>query len=275
MAHPNENNATSQVKPDRGSRRSGNIHFIIALVVVCLTGVAINLYKPSGVRVNSEYRLISLPEKIGPYELIDVKEFDEDLVRALGIGTSYDKERLPNRRSSWYGVGFYADQREGQNQLWRMEIFYYTGLRDNVPHVPERCLDAGGVTVVSRDIVPLKSVAARAPWDKDVEFRRVYYRFSGTGGGVGARDGAEYYIFSVNGKPYNSPDRVRFELAKPTVTYSYFAKIQFAAISSVGIESAAAADDAAGEFINVMLPSMLNTLPTADDIEAMKQNEQI
>ncbi len=286
MCQPSEKTATSQMQSTRESRRSGRIHFVIALVVVCLMGVGIHLYKrpeaqpiewPKGVRVNRDFRLISLPKQVGPFELIDEKEFDEDLIRALGIGTGYDKERYPTRRSSWYGIGFYADRRKGQAepfQYWRMEIFYYTGLRDNVPHVPERCLDAGGVSVLSREIVPFKSLAARPPWDKDVKFRRVHYRFSGAGR-IGSREGAEYYIFSVNGEPISSSDRVRLELANPTITYSYFAKIQFTALSSEGIESAATADEAAGEFINVMLPSMLNTLPTADDIDDLKRNEQI
>ncbi len=286
MSQPSETAAISQKNKNRDSSRSGGIHFFIALVVVCLIGVGIYLLKrpealpiewPGGVRVNSEFRLISLPEKVGPFELVDHKVFDEDLIRALGIGTSYDKERLPHRRSSWYGVGFYADQRKDQgkaSQLWRMEIFYYTGLRDNVPHVPERCLDAAGVTVLSRETVLFKSLAAREPWDKDVKFRRVHYRFTGSGGNE-SRDGAEYYVFSVNGKPFSSSDIVRLKLAMPTITYSYFAKIQFTALSADGIESADQADEAAGEFINVMLPSMLNTLPMADDIEKLKRNEQI
>lgn len=286
MCQPSEKIATSQTQPTRDSRRSGSIHFVIALVVVCAIGVGIHLYKrpeakpiewPRGVRVNSDFRLISLPKKVGPFELIDVRELKEDVVRALGIGTGYDKERYPFRQSSWYGTAYYADRRKGQAEpfrLWRMEIFYYTGLRDNVPHVPERCLDAGGVSVLSRETVQFKSLAAPEPWDKDVEFRRVHYRVSGPGN-IGSREGAEYYIFSVNGTPYSSSDRVRVELAMPNVTYSYFAKIQFAASSSGGVEGAEAADAAAGEFINVMLPSMLNTLPMADDIEDLKRNEQI
>ncbi len=265
---------------------AANVHFLIATVLLLCVAAGIHAFRrvdrqpvpwPEGTSVGSDFRLLTFPERLGPFKLVDGGEitFDEDIMRALGLGSSYDKDRHPLRRSNWYINRVYEDTRVSDRnnpyRYWRLEVYYYTGMRDNVPHVPERCLIAGGVEVLDRTNVSFNIPAARAGWDDAVKFRRVHYRRR-SAGGFAARDGAEYYTFSLNGVPETRWERVRLDLSLPWVRHCFFAKIQFAPFApsgAGGIKSAAEADLEAEKFMNVFLPAVLRVLPTHSDVERL------
>jgi len=275
-------------------------HFVIASVILATTAVgwsvAIDQLRlvinkqpvpwPDGVVVSEDFRLISLPDTLGPFEKVtgdgvldknpdgtprldgqpDGEEIlRKDVMETLGVGTSFDELRRDRRRSNWYVSRIYRDTRKNSRYLyWQLMVTYYTGGMDRVPHVGERCLVAGGLTVTASERVDFKVPAARSPWDTSLPFRRVQYERPG---GPDMRDmqHAEYYTFSLNGRPEDSWTSVRRELAKPWRKYCYFAKIQFRPIGEV--RDVAVADECAQDFLNYMLPGMLAALPMPSDID--------
>jgi len=272
--------------PARTSHR-GLVHFFVALALLASVAVGIYAFQrperlpvpwPKGVRVDQQYRLITFPDRIGPYRLKDAGDvtFDEDIMRALGLGTSYDQDRRPKRCSNWYINRVYEDTRITEPtdpyKYWQFEIYYYTGLQDTVPHVPEICLEAGGVKVLGRENVLLRIPTARTGWDGGIAFRRIHYQRIGIGGRAG-HQGVEYYVFSLNGKPETRREKVRLELSYPWVRHCFFAKIQFAPTGRGGIASVAQADAKAEEFMTFFLPVALRMLPTESDISRLDAAE--
>jgi len=228
---------------------------------------------PDAVRVNRQFQLISFPEKVGPFERFDDGEpLGEDIMRTLSIGTTYDRDRYARRRSNWYLSRVYRDTRlaedDNRYRYWQVQMYYYTGMRDTVPHVPLRCLQAAGNTVLKQENVTFQIPAARSGWDEGVKVRRVHFRTAALRGLPG-QEGAEYYVFSLNGHPETRWEKVRLALSYPWVRHCYYAKIQFAPMG--GIAGAAEADAATEEFLNVFLPVFLRYLPTAETVEQLDE----
>ena len=152
----------------------GNPHFLVALVFLAATAGTIRLFKwveklpvpwPEGVEVNENFQMTSLPKKFGNRFVMVEKDpnnqksfvgervIEESVLKDLSIGTYLDEQRRPKRCSNWYVARVYRDTESGENgtslySYWLLEVYYYTGVRDKVPHVPERCLRAGGVGVL-------------------------------------------------------------------------------------------------------------------------------
>ena len=93
------------------SGRRGTAHFVIALASLGLIAAGIYLFKapisqpvpwPDSVVVTDSYEMISLPDEIGPFRLPDKNgrvTLKEDVLKSLGLDTSYDRMRQPQRRS--------------------------------------------------------------------------------------------------------------------------------------------------------------------------------
>jgi len=140
---------------------------------------------------------------------------------------------------------------------------YYTGGLDMVPHVPERCLIAAGMTLLGGDDVRLHVPRAPEPWNVPITFRRIRYEVPRL-----SRRGAQYYVFSLNGYPEAKWTAVRSKLSRPWGKYAYFAKIQFEPVGQVTDMNKA--DDVANEFMGYVLPEALKTLPTPQDLERLE-----
>lgn len=250
-----------------------NWAFVLAVVLLALTMVGIRMENwvekeavpwSQTVKVDHDYRMLSMPETVGSLVAIRYNDpneaLTEELVKALGMGVGRDPERLSQRKSNWYAIQRYVDKRN--QQVWQMELFYYTGIDDKVPHVPERCLAAAGAKVLGSDSLEWNLGASAAPWPEKVPIRRTRYLTQASSG-----ERVSYYTFSLNGKPENDWRMIRAYLAKPWVRYCYFAKIQ---IYPVGIiTSTAAVDAAAQDVLRQCLPELLKLLPSAADVEAL------
>jgi len=278
----------------------GMVHFLIAAGILILAasgweviikGFKIPLDKkavpwPANVQVNAtDFYLESLPEKLGHYVLAQDGELFEgkkdgvpdglvilkkDVMETLGVGTGFDKKRYPARESNWYFASIYVDQRRKGNdpfRYWQLEITYYTGGLDLVPHVPDICLVAGGATLLGNSKAMFTIPTAPAPWDEPLTFVRVGYELPDDLK-LSSQRYVQYYIFSLNGQPETSRNTVRLKLANPFgSSYSYFAKIQFAPRGAV--TDTAQADAAAEEFLLNVLPSVLAQLPLPREIEEL------
>ena len=281
-------------------------HFIISVAILLSIFVAINLLKgvvkqpvpwPEDMLVDGDFRLLNFSGRFGPYvkvtadggyyrtaagePILDGKQdgeliFERDILRTLGIGTSYDKKRYDNRSSNWYVARIYEDSRvtdpNSPYRFWRMEIYYYTGLKDKVPHVPLRCLEAGGAKVLSHEKVPFTFPTGGEPWNGQIGFQRAHWQRVNPDGS--SRQGVEYYVFSLNGQPARKWEYVRFKMALPGPRYNYFAKIQFAPAGYSSFTDLAEADRAAAEFIKYALRAALETLPDAADVERINEKNE-
>lgn len=284
--------------------RGGWVHFAIAAGILAATAIgfewtitALKLVTekkaipwPAGTTVDpNTFRLENLPTEVdGRFvlvadgELPGVKNGDlpdgeifvnDTEMEILGMGTDWDRARISERRSNWYIVRLYRDKTKPANHpllYWRLEVYYYTGALDTVPHVPERCLVVGGATLVDSADTILQVPQAPGPWGEPLAFRRTLYEVSDRRSS-GVRQFVQYYLFSLNGKPESSWEKVRLGLTSPFLRYCYFAKVQFAPLGEV--TDVGEADRAAGDLMNCFLPIVLRNLPTPEDIEALKAIE--
>jgi hypothetical protein len=261
--------------PLRAWARS-NSSFLIVLAVLLCTAAGLRKWVerepvpwPEGVEVNEKFRMTSLPTRMGSFVMVPGSGADiaEDIMKSLMIGTSTDKERRPRRRSNWYAVATYRDERVTDERApfrdWRLEMYYYTGVRDRVPHVPERCLTAAGATVQRPVEVKFQISDPNSAWTPEAAFQRTDYVVEGQG--KRREEGSEYYVFSLNGEPENSWEKVRLELSYPWVKYCYFAKIQFTPLFGAGDRQEA--DRRSRDFVNQCLPRLLRFLPTRQDVD--------
>jgi hypothetical protein len=283
----------------------GNRHFLAAAVILASAAVgwsvAVRVLKivtrkeavpwPAGVVVDEDFRMTSLPDKIGPYEFVaedgeihrdretgePVKDgrpdgdasVDEETMDLLKIGTGTDERNLPKRKSNWLAIRQYRDSRVAPRhplRYWRAEIYYYTGGGDLVPHVPEICGPAGGAVHLGSQDVQISLPDAPGPWGSGaIGFRRARFQKIELNGATSQY--VQYYVFSLNGHPESNRNMVRLRLTSPFVRHAYFAKIQFGPLGSVVDQREA--ERAAKEFARHFLPEALKALPMPADLERL------
>jgi hypothetical protein len=173
---------------------------------------------------------------------------------------------------NWYYAAMYRDT-NAPGVLVQVYVTYYTGLLDAVPHVPERCLVAGGGSVLADQSQSIDlAMTAVAPewagqWLKLKAYRTAYEVRAGSGMGA-----CQYHLFSMNGLPTDRWEEVRINLAKPWLKYCYFAKVQVAVFSAQNGQplrpepDMAASDRACREFLDRALPVILRFLPSAGTV---------
>ena len=243
-----------------------------------------------------------MPDSFGPYEAISEGDplyrrddnqdgpdriIREDSLGLLGMRTIYnDDERRAQRRSNWYGIRLYRDTRESQFspfRYWQLEIYYYTGLRDQIPHVPNICLNAAGATGIKQDSIVFRAPEAREPWNGDLRYQRVSYATRQQGGGE--VPGVTYYILGLNDEPVSTRTAnaarliIRYRLSSRDV-YNYFVKIQFSPLGGGQLALGGRrfelerADQAAQDFVESFLPVIVEFLPTGEFIKELEQAEE-
>jgi len=191
-----------------------------------------------------------------------------EVLESLAIGTALDSARHASRTSTWYVSRIYIDRSKVAGQRyrsWKLDVTYYTGSLDKVPHVPERCLRAAGMQITRTGSVAFASPGTAAPWQDEVTCRYVEFedpRRSWKNINV------QYYVFSLNGRPQSDWMKVRATMSSVFGKYAYFAKIQFGPGGEIG--SPGEARKAAEEFVRYMLPEVLKTLPMPEDIERLQ-----
>ncbi len=181
-------------------------------------------------------------------------------------------------------------------QAVMVHVAYYTGIIDAVPHVPDRCLAAGGWVAVGlpRNLpLPLDQTG----WVADPDHRNLStglpyslltYPHHVTGDDVTVRMpvgefklrtseflGGEHldqrifagYFFIANGQTTPSPEGVRRFAFDLSTEYAYYAKIQFTMFVS---EDATLEDFAAtvADLANELLPELMWCLPDWAEVES-------
>lgn len=238
---------------------------------------------PAGVRVSDDFRLLTLPTRLGPFARVETPgeifrdangsprdpnwpdgeiQFDETLRENLGIGTG-DRALFAKRCSNWYVSRIYRDTRKPPGHgYWSLDVYYYTGGKERVPHIPDVCLQAGGSELLGTDVMKFPADPNLAsPWNGPVEYCRTSYQRPRDN-----RRFAVYYTFSLNGQPEADREIVRLKLSSLFQRYGYFGKIQFGPFFAYGTEQT---EDDAQEFMKYALPAVLETLPSQEDMKKL------
>ncbi len=243
-------------------------HFLVAAVLLLAAIISWNtaqekwkfylikmpVVPPATVKVDKKYHVTNFPAKIGSYELVEQsdKPVREDMLEELGTAKN---------KNNWYYMGLYLDKKA--NQYVQFSVLYYTGLQDAVPHVGERCAMAAGGSIdygacgnmpVMCETIP---AAWKRAWSKINVYRTVY--------GTNKGRFVQYHVFSMNGEPTESWEKVRLTLSKPWVKYCYFAKIEIAL--PVPDLPEKTGDEICQKFLSCALPVVLPYLPTGQDVE--------
>jgi hypothetical protein len=226
---------------------------------------------------------------MGPYEYVsadgelfllkDGKPDGEGKVKAdemglLSIGTHTDQNNLPLRRSNWLSIRTYRDTRRAERdplRYWRLEVYYYTGGVNAVPHVPENCAVASGAYWLGTKSMPITIGGLDGEWGgENLLFQRALFERTNMGGEVTGQF-VQYYIFNVNGQPRSDRNEVRLALGSLFVKHAFFAKIQFAPQPVYSLPNPFEADKAAGDFVKHFMPHILKTLPTVEDVARLDE----
>lgn len=199
------------------------------------------------------------------------------------------------------GTDLYLDRylADGDRRI-NVHVAYYTGMIDDVPHVPERCWDANGLTQsISPRIVDLDIEVEGATLDGSPVNRATgepYPRVDVLNLGrpvpvhlpVGdaqmtvtqfdiddknpRRKQVGGYFFIANGRMAPSAGDVRMMAFDPSEKYAYYCKIQLTYVGS--IQSGEPDDAVVDEFIDIaedliprLLPEVMNCLPDWPSIE--------
>jgi hypothetical protein len=134
----------------------------------------------------------------------------------------------------------------------RIHIAYYTGGVDTVPHIPERCMLAGGFDPVGRTQAELDL--------GDRQLRCSFVQFQERAGHAAPLTFNVAYLFQVNGDyEHDAVTGVRKRLQDLSERYAYFAKIELMTQSPQG--SAEQARASMGDFLRYALPEIERVLP--------------
>ncbi len=266
---------------------------LIALMVVSAIGFragvsTLNLYlrkEPVALRE----ALDTLPTKLGRWKRVGVdSRLGEAMTESLGTKLYLDRQ---------YALG--GDPSKG---LVTVHIAYYTGMVDAVPHVPERCWGAAGLTMVDQPhdvVIPID----RTQWDMSsgpvnqatgerypvarvtnpvtrIE-EKVLLPIGETAMSVTIFQDANSpntrlvggYLFVANGRVTPSPYVVRTYAFDLSSRYAYYCKVQFSALLPQGEGALELWTQFASELLTELLPPLMRRLPDWSTIETAQPKE--
>ncbi len=215
-------------------------------------------------------------QKDGPDQILDVAQ-----VEALGTSRYLTREYI----------------REDELSVrMLLHIAYYTGMIDPVPHVPDRCFTAGGLSIKNLPSnlplpidttmwreVPEKINTSTGRPDRSVESRMPFtgeaievlmpignFRIRTTEFEDQTRPHLRIfagYYFIANGRITPSPDGVRLLAFNLNDKYAYYCKVQFTIVGDRKLDQEAFVRIAA-EFTDGLLPELMRCLPDWSEIES-------
>ena len=141
----------------------------------------------------------------------------------------------------------------------KVHIAYYTGAVDTVPHIPDRCMVAGGFDPAGKAVATLDLGDGRAMKTSFVQFEQH------AGRATRPMTISIAYFFQVNGDyEYDAITGVRKRLQNLFEKYGYFAKIECMTASPDG--AAEPAQAAMAEFLTSAMPAIERVLPDWSEV---------
>jgi hypothetical protein len=211
------------------------------------------------------------------------------------------------------GTDKYLDRKyESDGELLIVHVAYYTGMIDDVPHVPERCWDAAGLSqsmvatvfdlavdypAATTEGSPINGATGK-PYpriesidavgnvvpihlpvgDADGVVRMTVTEFENARGDPSSRQVGGYF-FIANGRIAPSARDVRFMAFDPSEKYAYYCKVQ---LSYLGRLVAGEPDDAvvkrfieaAEDMLPRLIPEVMKCLPDWPSVEERTRRER-
>ncbi len=281
----------------KGKDRRGAVLFhpavIVPLAVMVLAAVSLGWYiRANGLRITKlpiypkdNLQLRSIPDTLPPTGEARWKQIGPD--RQMGaeeiaaLGSANAISRVYQR----------VDTIGTSNPVaFELHAVYYTGMIDAVPHVPERCVVAGGgamsasprITRVPLDLSPESGVLKETREDGSVRYSDrsgVTYQRIPLPRGVenlamnisafeqfsSDQDIWAGYFFIANGGVVASASGVRGLAYQLDSEYAYYAKVQF---SSTTVDSAEELAELAADALRDLFPEIMRCVPNWDEVEA-------
>lgn len=129
-------------------------------------------------------------------------------------------------------------------------VTYYTGVQDQVPHVPEECMFQGGMTQESDTMLTFKLPRL----GQDVQVRRLSFN---TPRQLGQRSYV-YYTICVNGEFHGDRQPVRIKMAHPLESHLYYSKVEIS-LDGSGVDNPARFDEQAAEIFDRALTELFKS----------------
>jgi len=257
---------------DSGVRRT----FILGVLVMVIGGIGFSvLANTLNVHLQKQpiqlrESLSLLPSAVGDWQLKHDQAFDAAYLEQLG--TPFAISRV------------YQKQKGG---LVQFHLAYYTDTIDAIPHVPDRCLVAGGLNprtaepenltwqlqVEGAEVDPDRTLDGE-PWQQvevdavgsgsmkvhlpigEPQIRTMEFFDSNA---PGERIWAGYF-FIANGRMTPSPGGVKLTSFMGPDVHAYYCKVQIILIGGGGFDEGAFLDEAS-EFLSLVMPSLMRSLP--------------
>lgn len=260
--------------------------FISSIVLLVIGGAAFQAVA-SWLNVHLRSEAIALrqplsltPSTLGSWHMAQDLQLDTATTEQLGTNS--------------YISRIYVNRARPDMPALQFHVAYYTGQVDSVPHVPDRCIEAGGMVQESPapENLPFDMIAAE--WATDDaheidgqavpylsmedpltgEFDRVHlpvgeqlYRhieFSDPKNS-GARIHAGYF-FIANGRWCASPSAVKMTAFTGGDKHAYYCKVQIVATGGEAFDKQAFIDYSVA-FLEPMLPQIMRLLPDWPDVQ--------
>jgi hypothetical protein len=266
----------------------------LAVVVACLVMVGSGLgFRVAVQQLNIYLRKESVPLR---QHFSNIPRTLAGRWQAVGEDGRMDEATLETLGTDLYVSRTYRSLEDEDGPRVQLHIAYYTGLIDAVPHVPDRCMVAGGFVpqaLASNVDVPIDE----SDWRPDPgainlataePYRTMTFADAVTGRAVTVRmpvgafqlrvtpflhpdapDARVYagYLFVANGRTTPQPERIRLLAFDRTDKYAYYCKIQVTVIGGPGFEQAAFIE-VAGAFLSDLLPELMRCLPDWYEVES-------
>ena len=287
----NASETTLTLKPAASPRRRW-IALATVATVLLVGAVGLNAtvgamklsFKKQAVPLRQPIR--SLPADMGPWVQVTFDErFSAEIEAELGTLDYIDRwyvdktkadaavraewEAAP-RRTEELGAKLMASAKANDPlSAVKLHIAYYTGGVDTVPHIPDRCMVAGGFAPTNREVadLSLSDGSATAAFERDaltVSFTQ-FQENRGENRKPVTLDVA--YVFQVNGAyEYDAITGVRKRLQNLLESHGYFAKIELLTVAED--MDAAPAKAAMGRFLGHALPEIEAILPDWEQVTA-------
>lgn len=286
---------SSHDRSDRDRRGMVLLHpaVIVPLAILVLAAVSLAWYiQTNGLRITKlpiypkdNLQMRSIPDELPPGSAARWEQIGPDRPMSgeemAALGSSNAISRVYQRVDT---IG------TDDPVAFELHAVYYTGMIDAVPHVPERCVVAGGgemsfgprITKVPVDLTPEAGVIAEEREDGSVRYSDrsgvTYQRIPLPRGiedlsmSISAfeQHGSEQkiwagYFFIANGGVVASANGVRGLAYRLDSDYAYYAKIQF---SSVTVDSAEELAELTADALRDLLPEIMRCVPNWDEVEA-------
>lgn len=234
--------------------------------------------------LDQHFRKDALPLK-RPLATLDASKLAPEYRLHHLIVERLDADREEAQGTKEYTMLLLVDQRKPKTDataVAKINISYYTGKPDMVPHVPDECFSAVGFRLAADPTFQTASVTGVGAANDEITLRRLCFgpRVPWRGLESISRAGRDrngptvYYFFRCNGDYVATRDGVRLLQANPFTRTAYYAKIEvtFYDYDLLRYASPAEGDAAIQPLLQKLVPVLLNdhfadwkpNAPTAD-----------